>query len=120
MRVRYDEILPPFISIVRRFHRKGASFHGERGRAMRGLGGGVCRGWGGEGAPKAGLGADPHLGSRSLRAKGALISEPRFSTPCEIAIFPTREWGNGLFQRKTLDKGRSPFLAWEKSYLAGG
>ena len=30
------------------------------------------------------------------------------------AIFPTRERENGLFQRKSLDKRRFPFLAWEK------
>ena len=55
----------------------------------------------------------------SLRPKVALISEPRFSTPawCDI---PTREKGKRPFQTKTLDKGHFPFLAWEKSHLAGG
>ena len=56
----------------------------------------------------------------TLRAKGTLISEPRFSTPLRDAIFPTRERENGLFKEKTLDKGHFPFLAWEKSHLAGG
>ena len=56
----------------------------------------------------------------SLRAKGTPISEPRFSTPCEMRFFP-REKGkkailSGPFQRK----GRFAFLAWEKSHLAGG
>ena len=33
---------------------------------------------------------------QTLRAKGTLISEPRFSTPCEMRFFPTRERENGL------------------------
>ena len=56
---------------------------------------------------------------KTLRAKGALISEPRFSTLCEMRCFP-REKGKRPFQSKTLDKGHFPFLAWEKSHLAGG
>ena len=32
----------------------------------------------------------------TLRAKGALISEPRFSTPCEMRFFP-REKGKTAF-----------------------
>ena len=63
--------------------------------------------------------SDCRLGN-SLRAKGTLISEPRFSNPLRDAIFPTRERENGLCQRKTLDNGRFPFLAWEKSHPAGG
>ena len=35
----------------------------------------------------------------SLRAKGALISEPRFSTPCEMRFFP-REKGKTAFLKK--------------------
>ena len=34
----------------------------------------------------------------SLRAKGTLISEPRFSTPWRDAISPTRARENGLFK----------------------
>ena len=34
----------------------------------------------------------------ALRAKGTLISEPRFSTPCEMRSFPTRERENGLLR----------------------
>ena len=49
----------------------------------------------------------------SLRAKGTLMSEPRFSTPCEMRFFP-RKKGKRPFQRKPSDKGRFPFLAWEK------
>ena len=56
---------------------------------------------------------------KTLRAKGTLVSEPRFSTPCEMRFFP-REKGKTAFSRKTLDKGHFPFLAWEKSHLAGG
>ena len=33
---------------------------------------------------------------RTLRAKGTLISEPRFSTPCEMRFFP-REKGEMAF-----------------------
>ena len=46
---------------------------------------------------------------KSLRAKGTLISEPRFSTPCEMRFFPTRERENGLFKEKTSTKAVSPF-----------
>ena len=35
----------------------------------------------------------------SLRAKGALITEPRFSTPCEMRFFP-REKGKTAFSNK--------------------
>ena len=34
-----------------------------------------------------------------LRAKGTLISEPRFSTPCEMQFFP-REKGKTAFSKK--------------------
>ena len=56
---------------------------------------------------------------QTLRAKGTLISEPRFSTPCEKRFFP-REKGKRPLSRVFLWKGRFPFLAWEKSHLAGG
>ena len=59
-------------------------------------------------------------GTKTLRAKGTLISEPRFSAPCEMRFFPREKGKNCLFLRKALDKGRFPFLAWEKSHLAGG
>ena len=36
----------------------------------------------------------------TLRAKGTLISEPRFSTPCEMRFFP-REKGITAFLKKT-------------------
>ena len=55
----------------------------------------------------------------SLRAKGTLISEPRFSTPCEMRFFPTREREKGLCRGFSL-KWPFPFLAWEKSHLVGG
>ena len=50
----------------------------------------------------------------SLRAKGTLISEPLFSTPCEMRFFSTRERENGLFKEKRSAKNHFPFLAWEK------
>ena len=43
----------------------------------------------------------------SLRAKGALISEPRFSL--RDAIFPTRERENGLCQGFVFEKAVFPF-----------
>ena len=55
----------------------------------------------------------------SLRAKGTLISEPRFSTPCEMRFFP-REKGKTAFVEGFSLKSRFPFLTWEKSHLAGG
>ena len=55
----------------------------------------------------------------SLRAKGTLISEPRFSTPCEMRFFP-REKGKTAFSKKNSRQRPFPFLAWEKSLLAGG
>ena len=44
-----------------------------------------------------------------LRAKGTLISEPRFSTPREMRFFPTRERENGLFKEHPLTKAVFPF-----------
>ena len=55
----------------------------------------------------------------SLRAKGTLNSEPRFSPPARCDFSHARKLKRP-FQRKTLDKGHFPFLAWEKSHLAGG
>ena len=54
----------------------------------------------------------------TLRAKGALISQPRFSIPCEMRSFP-REKGKMAFVEGFSLKGRFPFLAWEKTHLAG-
>ena len=56
---------------------------------------------------------------KTLRAKGKLICEPRFSTPARCDFSHARK-GKRPFQRKTLDKGHFPSLAWEKSRLAGG
>ena len=56
----------------------------------------------------------------ALRAKGALISEPRFSTPCEMRFFPRGKGENGFCRAFFFEKGRFPFLAWGKSHLAGG
>ena len=41
--------------------------------------------------------------SLTLRAKGTLISEPRFSTPCEMRFFP-REKGKTAFLEKFSSK----------------
>ena len=56
----------------------------------------------------------------SLRAKGTLISEPRFSTPCEMRFFPREKGKTAVVEGFSSRKGRFPFLAWEKSHLAGG
>ena len=42
----------------------------------------------------------------TLRAKGTLISEPRFSTPCEIRFFP-REKGKTAFSSRELSRVKS-------------
>ena len=55
----------------------------------------------------------------SLRAKGTLISEPRFSTPCEMRFFPTRERENGLFKEKPLKKAVFPFSRGKNRILQG-
>ena len=44
----------------------------------------------------------------SLTAKGTLISEPRFSTPCEMQFLPT-EKGKTAFKEKPSTKAISPF-----------
>ena len=54
-----------------------------------------------------------------LRAKGALIGAPRFSTPA-TCDFSHAIQGNGDFQGKTLEKGYFPCIAWGKSHVAGG
>ena len=45
---------------------------------------------------------------KTLRAKGTLISEPRFSAPLRDAIFPMRERENGLFKEKPSTKAVFP------------
>ena len=47
------------------------------------------------------------------------MSEPDFLPPARRDFSHARK-GNWPFQRKTLDKGHFPFLAWEKSDLAAG
>ena len=37
-------------------------------------------------------------GINALRAKGTLISEPRFSTPCEMRFFPREKGKNRISQ----------------------
>ena len=41
---------------------------------------------------------------KTLRAKGTLISEPRFSTPCEMRFFP-REKGKTAFSKFGIELG---------------
>ena len=55
----------------------------------------------------------------SLRAKGTLISEPRFSPPATCDFSHARK-GKRSFQRKTLDKGDFPFSRGKKKPFAGG
>ena len=57
---------------------------------------------------------------KTLRAKGTLISEPRFSTPCEMRFSPREKGKTAFFKEKPSTKAVFPFLAWEKSQLAGG
>ena len=57
----------------------------------------------------------PFVGDRfgpsriTLRAKGTLISEARFSTPCEMRCLPREKGENGLFKEKPSTKAISPF-----------
>ena len=60
-----------------------------------------------------------NFSEKSLRAKGALSSEPRFSIPCEMRFFPS-EKGKTAFSKQSPRQRPFPFLAWEKSHLAGG
>ena len=45
----------------------------------------------------------------TLRVKGTLISEPRFSIPCEMRFFPREERENGLCQGFFFEKAVFPF-----------
>ena len=47
--------------------------------------------------------------SNTLRAKGALISEPRFSTPCEMRFFPREKGKTAFVEGFSLKKAVSPF-----------
>ena len=66
----------------------------------------------------------PNTGDRRtrqrLRAKGTLISEPRFSTPREMRFFPREKGETALIQRKTLELRPFPLSRVGKSHLAGG
>ena len=59
------------------------------------------------------------LESPSLRSQGALISEPRFSAPCDMRFFP-RDVGKRPFSRKNSRQRPFPFIAWEKSRHRAG
>ena len=48
----------------------------------------------------------------TLRAKGTLISEPRFSTPCEMRFFPREKGRTAFVEGFSLKSSRSPLLAW--------
>ena len=54
----------------------------------------------------------------TLRAKDTLISEPRFSTPCDMRFCP-RDTGKRPLQGKSPRKGHFPFIARGKSHVAG-
>ena len=56
---------------------------------------------------------------KTLRAKGTLISEPRFSTPLQDATFPTRERENGLFKEKPSAKAIFPCSRGENRISQG-
>ena len=56
----------------------------------------------------------------TLRAKGTLISEPRFSTPLRDAIFPTRERENGLCRGFFFQKAIFPFSRGKNRISQGG
>ena len=43
---------------------------------------------------------------KTLRAKGTLISEPRFSTPCEMRFFPREKRKTTFFKEKIFEKCR--------------
>ena len=45
----------------------------------------------------------------TLRAKGALISEPRFSTPCEMRFFPCEKGKTAFFKENPSTKAVFPF-----------
>ena len=46
----------------------------------------------------------------SLRAKGTLISEPRFATPCEMRFFPREKGKTAFSNKKPSTKAIFPFL----------
>ena len=45
----------------------------------------------------------------TLRAKGTLISEPRFSTPCEMRFFPREKGETAFFKEKSSTEAVFPF-----------
>ena len=55
----------------------------------------------------------------TLRAKGTLISEPRFSTPCEMRFFP-REKGKTAFSEQNPRQRPFSLSRVGKTHLAGG
>ena len=46
---------------------------------------------------------------QSLRAKGTLISAPRFFTPCETRFFPRKKGKTAIFKEKPSTKAIFPF-----------
>ena len=49
------------------------------------------------------------FGDNSLRAKGTLISEPRFSTPCEMRFFPREKGKTAFVEGFSLKRAVFPF-----------
>ena len=56
----------------------------------------------------------------TLRAKGTLISEPRFSTPCDMRFSPRDTGKKWPFSEDSLQNGHFPSIAWGKSHIARG
>ena len=60
------------------------------------------------------------VSKNTLRAKGTLISEPRFSAPCEMRFFfPTRERKIGLRRGFFFEKAVFPFSRWKNRISQG-
>ena len=55
----------------------------------------------------------------TLRAKGTLISEPRFSTPCEMRFFPREKGKTAILKEKPSKKAIFPFSR-EKNRISQG
>ena len=56
----------------------------------------------------------------SLRAKGTLISEPRFSTPCEMRFFPREKGRMAFVEGFSLKRPFSLSRVGKETHLAGG
>ena len=57
---------------------------------------------------------------KTLRAKGTLISEPRFSTPCQMRFFPREKGKTAFVKEKPSTKAVFPFSRGKTLHPAGG